>query len=741
MIFLSPHLLSALALIAVPIVIHLWQRRRAEVVAWGAMRFLLAGQAWRRRRTRLEEWLLLAARCGLVGLLALAAARPFLPGRRLLGRADGAQDVAIVIDGSLSMTLDGEGPSPFERAVDEARAVLAELAPADASALLLAGPTVQPVVADPSTDRQAVATALGRLEPVGGSLRPVEALAAAGEALARGQNPARRIVLITDGQAVGWPVDQPRRWAFLAEDLARLPAPPAVLVRTLERPASVRNLAVGPLRTGRSVIGPDRPVRLAVEVRNTGTEPLSAGGAWLSVDGRRVGLAELPGPLEPGQAAVLEWSHTFTRSGRTVLSARLTGGGDALVGDDEALAVIDVRPTLGVLVLDGRPSSRPLAAGSAFLEIALTRAERPGQALLRPTVVAAAESGSITDLSPYALVVLADVPRLPRAFAERLAEAVAAGTGLLIAPGERAEAEFYDAWRTPAGQRVMPAELAERVSAEADAPAARLLPASLAGGPLASLTSGYDLDRLRIRRHWRVALPQDGPSQPAALLGTGEAWLVLGEAGRGRTALLAGPLDDAWHNAPALSLYTPLAHELAAHLAGGAGGARTLRPGEPIVHELPDGAADGPVRVLTPDGRDLPAVVRHGSPARALFDATHAPGLYRLVAHAGEAGVPFVVQADEAESDLTALTDEALADLNGSISLQRAPSRAALLAALHGEAPGAQLWPWLVAAALALAVVEVALGRWVTARRRMDRVEGVAFGPAHAQAEPAGEDR
>ncbi|MEO0416358.1 MAG: BatA domain-containing protein, partial [Verrucomicrobiota bacterium] len=65
--------------ILIPIIIHLLNRRSSKVVDWGAMNFLLESLAIRNRRIQLEEALLMATRCLLVGLLALALARPFIP--------------------------------------------------------------------------------------------------------------------------------------------------------------------------------------------------------------------------------------------------------------------------------------------------------------------------------------------------------------------------------------------------------------------------------------------------------------------------------------------------------------------------------------------------------------------------------------------------------------------------------------------------------------------------------------
>src|SRR6478752_7828244 len=99
---------------AVPIIIHLLNRRRYRIVDWAAMRFLLAAQRQNVRRLRLEQWLLLAVRCAILVLLAvaLAAVTPWAESiwQRLMPRGGVAAPVVsgrthkvLILDGTLSM--------------------------------------------------------------------------------------------------------------------------------------------------------------------------------------------------------------------------------------------------------------------------------------------------------------------------------------------------------------------------------------------------------------------------------------------------------------------------------------------------------------------------------------------------------------------------------------------------------------------------------------------------------------
>ena len=63
---------------AVPIIIHLLARQRRRPIEWAAMRFLIEALRKHRQRIRLEQFLLLLARCLVLFILGAALARPIL---------------------------------------------------------------------------------------------------------------------------------------------------------------------------------------------------------------------------------------------------------------------------------------------------------------------------------------------------------------------------------------------------------------------------------------------------------------------------------------------------------------------------------------------------------------------------------------------------------------------------------------------------------------------------------------
>ena len=101
--WLNPGALPLIALAALPVVIHLLWRRRARVVAFPTVRFIVPSDRSALRLRRPSDALLLAIRVAIVSCAALAVARPLLlsDGRRAAWAARTIR--AIVVDTSASV--------------------------------------------------------------------------------------------------------------------------------------------------------------------------------------------------------------------------------------------------------------------------------------------------------------------------------------------------------------------------------------------------------------------------------------------------------------------------------------------------------------------------------------------------------------------------------------------------------------------------------------------------------------
>ncbi len=102
MSFLSPWLLMALPLAAVPVIIHLIHLHRRRTIPWAATMFLIIAQRMNRGFSKLRQFLILASRVVAVLALIFVVSRPLAGG--WLGLTGGAPDtVLVLLDRSASM--------------------------------------------------------------------------------------------------------------------------------------------------------------------------------------------------------------------------------------------------------------------------------------------------------------------------------------------------------------------------------------------------------------------------------------------------------------------------------------------------------------------------------------------------------------------------------------------------------------------------------------------------------------
>src|SRR5205823_5747146 len=166
MTFIAPIFLSFLALASVPIIIHLLNRRRFQLVEWAPMKYLKLTIKTNRRRLRIEQLILLAIRTLIVILIIFAVARPVLSptglGGWLAGR--GRTSRVIVIDDSLSMGYRDQGRSAFESAKDAATQIVKATGAQDAVTLIATSNLRTPLVRDVHLDDSArIVATIGNL--------------------------------------------------------------------------------------------------------------------------------------------------------------------------------------------------------------------------------------------------------------------------------------------------------------------------------------------------------------------------------------------------------------------------------------------------------------------------------------------------------------------------------------------------------------------------------------------------
>ncbi|MCC6649552.1 MAG: BatA domain-containing protein, partial [Candidatus Eisenbacteria bacterium] len=148
--FLNPLVLFGLGAAAIPILIHLFTRRRPREVKFSSLDFLAEVHQSEIRRLKLKQWLLLLLRTLAIAALALAMARPAVKGG---AGGQSSSTLVALVDVSGSMQATGADGRPLaaaaRRAVDD---LLAALGPGDELLLVPYDRAPRPVSEKPLGD-------------------------------------------------------------------------------------------------------------------------------------------------------------------------------------------------------------------------------------------------------------------------------------------------------------------------------------------------------------------------------------------------------------------------------------------------------------------------------------------------------------------------------------------------------------------------------------------------------------
>jgi hypothetical protein len=306
MAFLTP-LFLLLGLLAGPIIVlYMLRLRRREIVVSSTMlwqklmRDREANAPWQKLRRNL----LLILQLIILGALALALARPFIPVPSVVSGS-----VVVLLDGSASMEATDVEPNRFEAAKRVVAGLVGELGGSDQMTLILVGRSPE-VLAAATNDRAALRAALDGAEAARAESDWQAAFALAAGA-AQGFQEAR-IVVVSDGG--------------LPDDLPPLPAE----VVYVPVGASGENLAISALATRETEGGP----QLFASVENYGTAERQT-LLSLSLDGTLFDSRRVSVPA--GRVTNLTWQ---LPEGTALVEARLSEHeGEYLLLDDTAWAV------------------------------------------------------------------------------------------------------------------------------------------------------------------------------------------------------------------------------------------------------------------------------------------------------------------------------------------------------------------------------------------------------------------
>lgn len=561
MLFDNPWMLLGVAGAAIPIVIHLINRRKAPIRRFAAIDFVLLTNKRLMRRMKLRHWLVLAVRVLLIAAIPLALARPYsVPDEALAGVDGTPESTVVVIDDSLSMGARVGDETLLERAIDRADELLQRLGRESNVAVVMASAPPRALLPELSGDRERLrellaeareAGATERVTDAAGALRMAEAL------LTTSALPERRILVLTDLQASSWG-ELTRPWA--------LETPPAVEILDVGAADGGGgawdrvNAGITDVVVERALDVSPKHARVSVEVAAFGA-PFD-GVVTVRVAGRTM-KASLRVPAGEREKApfLLKLDSAEAMGGEASLP------GDALPGDDVRRFTVDFLQSVSVLIVDGAPRSIPYKDEVYFIERAL-RAAAEDQARLS-FVTMRTDEVTPQQLSQVDVVVLANVLELRPDATAALRQAVRGGAGLLITAGDNATTT----WNERLGELLPLAvrdvkPVVKRGEAGADVKALAVDTVDLEHPAMRAFRNLPGASLYSARFYTYLLLDGAGDARVIARYTNGAPLLVEQTVGAGRTMLLTTTIDRDWSDLAIRSSFLPLVQQLVLHLAG-----------------------------------------------------------------------------------------------------------------------------------------------------------------------------
>jgi hypothetical protein len=638
------------------------------------MRFLKLAIEQTSRRMRFQEYVLLALRCLVLLLLALALARPTIRAVGTGGRGE-AVDAVFVFDVSASMGARDGDATRLDRAKAAALSVIDNLPPnstiqvytcADRTSFL--GP-VSPRNLDQARH------AIKNLELTSLSTDLLPGLAEAHAALDRAAGTQKEVYVFSDLQAQGFD-RQPAAVKAKCEEIKSRAT--LLLVRCGNPDRAINNVAVVDVTTPTGIPHTGSRLPFTVHLKNTGKTDLHGVAVTLEVDGKPLDKeTQQVDEILAGQPTTVTLTAKLDEAGPRVVTARVQV--DDVPGDDRLDRVVPVRDRVRVLVVDGTPDVRdPRDSGTHFLRNALIPVP-PAQVdgyFVRVNVVPADEAGAGL-LGSCDVCFLANVPSgnadrpgtpgLSKDFVDRLKRFVKDGGGLVIGCGDNVIPQRYNAVLGSGGAGLLPYDLDEPRTAPTDRP---FTPAPDSAAPLSFLEKLREEPFASVTADSEVGCTLGMKVDPAAkssrvLMRYADQTPMIARRtiGEGEVVLIGTSLDARWTNWPAhAGSYLPTIAMTLSHLTNRAMRGLNKIAGEPLVWTPSE--AKKPFEVVTPAGKRVSlgrAVVPAGGTQQTVtLTDTAKAGIYRFAVEGDKtpSGPVFAVAPDLKETDdLSSLTD------------------------------------------------------------------------------------
>ena len=439
MAFLNPLFLFGLLAAGIPLIIHLWNRRRVVTIDFSSLMFLMAAHRENARRFQLRQLLILLLRMAIVALIALALARPFLTLGLPVASVRAKTDVVIVLDNSYSMGYQDVDGIRFEKAKTLATDILDTLRHGDSAALILMSDIPNPIFRQLTPDLRSVTAAVNTATVSYRTTNVQPSLELAHEILAESEQLNKELYLISDFARNGW-----ENWSrLLNRSGARVSLIPVAA-------GEAHNTNIEEVRPSNQLIGVNLPLQLNVTTANHSVAPLAQNMLTLFIGAEKQKTVSFSAAANESLNTTL--TYNFSTPGTHIGYFTLTE--DRLNIDNRRYFALDVIGEVRVLcvgeqteylalALNPHKNSRQPSVSVSNQQKDFLNAPPTADTMILPTqcTPTAFESFPLED---YDVIILADVPKITRQIGAQLQEFIRHGKSVIAFVSRHSDTDSYN---------------------------------------------------------------------------------------------------------------------------------------------------------------------------------------------------------------------------------------------------------------------------------------------------------
>lgn len=602
MTFVNPLVLWGLSLIAIPVIIHLFNFRRYKTVYFTNVKFLKEVTEETAVRSKLKHWLVLLSRVLGIAFLALAFAQPVIPLGKEHAAASGKRGISIYLDNSFSMNAEADDEKLLNRASRKVREIVNAYGEDDRFQLL---------TNEFSSMQQRFVTKeefLGMLDEVVPS-SSVRTLDAVHSMQAKSFND-----LNIEDKIAFWISDFQKSMVDFKGDTA-------ISISLLPlQPVKQHNLYIDSAWLDQPALYQDQAATLMVKIVNGSDKDMENSRLTLTVDGQVKAIADFNVAASGFMLDTV--SFTARMPGWKKLEVALTDY--PVTFDDKYFLSLRVIGQVDVLAVNEEGESKYLQALYANADKFIFQNQPVGRL-------------DYSGLKNFSLIVLNNLTNIPSGLAYELSQYLESGGVLLVFPNAKADVISYNKFLAPLKVN----QMIGMVSENAD---------------VTYLNKEHDIFRDVFEEiPNNISLPaaklffrtqRQVQSSEQILLGfrDGSSFVSRFDAGRGKVYFCVSPLDESATDFQTHALFVPMLYKMA--LSGGVTGKASYVIGKDEVVEV-DNRLNSPDDIYKMKGVDNEFIPQQKAVGSKVLIT---PG-----DQATEAGIYTVYTGTESEGELVAL--------------------------------------------------------------------------------------